>query len=606
MNTYRDPPHYLKRLLTTSTPKRLVWLDCSTRTITHRGMTQLVFEQAALGTTHYTKQKHKRVDTNHVFDNPHDLWSAIDQFCTKSHRVVLFCYDLPQQIRVSQAMIELPKFGWHLDNVVLEPGASWAAYEDDTRKLLMCDLHSWCPVPLRTIVGDVTKGQVKVLDIQAGREYHSTLCKTRCGLIRDAMLEVFAWIEGENLGPFRPTGSGQSYTAFRRRFMTHNLLVHDDTDRLNAERTAMWTGRVEAWRHGKLTGGPFVEYDMKTAYCKIAAYCDVPAVAMPAMRICTVPMVKRAMEQYAVLAHITVNTDIPVLPARVGGRTMWPTGTFDTWVWDPELKMALEFCNSVQVHRAYRYRREPALQEFAQFVLAGLGEQTQVYGLVPRRVLKHWSRCLVGRLGLRYRTWQKFATSDDIDLRLVKYLDIDEHVATDMLIAGHEWLLLTDMHEGAESLPQIPSWVMSMCRRQLWYAMMRAGLGRVVYCDTDSMICTADQYIDELFRSDVTYGTHWTMRGTYERVTIHGPRNLVLESDRRISGIPLTARQTAPLEFTGEVMRSIKDSMRAGELDRVTSIPRTFVLGAPDLRRQHMPDGTTQPYHVEPITQEED
>jgi len=177
---------------------------------------------------------------------------------------------------------------------------------------------------------------------------------------------------------------------------------------------------------------------------------------------------------------------------------------------------------------------------------------------------------------------------------------------TDMLIAGTERLILADMAESPESLPQVPGWVMSECRRRLWEAMCTVGLSRVVYVDTDSLIVGGGWWGPNVDEGDGQVFDYWTQKGRYKRMHVYGPRNIVAESTRRVSGLPLTARQVAPLEFTGQVMRSIKESMRAGELDCVTSVPRTFVLDAPDLRRQHVAGGRTLPFEVQPTTQEDE
>lgn len=605
MDTLRDPPHYLRGLTTTKTPQRLLWLDCATYTTRETGAYVQRFHSAALGTTHWAARTGNRMDTMKVYEDPTTLWHAADSFCTANRRVVLFAHDLATQIRTSQAMVCLPEYGWELQNIVLERTAAWALYRDGKRSLLMCDLRSWAPVDLGLIASDVTHCPMIGWEAEAGPEYKAKIALQRASCVRDAVLQIINWIEGENLGPFRPTGSGQSYSAFRRRFGRERLLVHDDTQRLDAERTAMHTGRCEAWRHGTLTDGPYIEYDMQAAYCRIAAECEVPTIARSPLWNPTPARVKHAMQRHAILAHITVQTDIPVLPTRMGGRTLWPTGEFSTWVWDPELQLAFDYCNKVTIHHAYRYERAPALRDFATFVLDGMGEQTQVYGLVPRRVLKHWSRCLVGRLGLRYRSWQRFAHADEVDLRLVTYIDTDEGMATDLLIAGRDWLMLTDMQESLESLPQIPSWVMSECRRRLWDAMLWAR-GLLVYVDTDSIIVgQASKRMLDVANGTALSSRRWGVKGEYRRMVIHGPRNYHTESGRHIAGLPLSARQTAPLEFTGQVMRSVKESMRAGQLDCVAEIPRKFVLSAPDLRRRHLPGGATEPYEVKPTTQED-
>ena len=602
--TLRDPAHYLSALKTTSTPKRMLWLDCASTTAKETGMWVERWNGAAIGTTHYTRRLQQRKDTLTTFFEPDDLWLAVDDFC-RQRRNVLFAYDLATQLRISQGLLQLPLLGWHLDKIVLERTAAWARFTDHGRSLVMCDLRSWCPVDFGQLAADVGFADASMREFTAGRTYGVDVARWRAAVVRDATLQILEWIEGENLGPFRPTGSGQSIAAYRRRFSTHKLLVHDDTERLHCERAAMWTGRCEAWRHGTLTGGPFVEYDMQAAYCTIGAECDVPTIALQPRRGDRRTLTNYLAAGQSVLAHVTVDTDIPCVPTRMGGRTVWPVGTFDTWLWDPELRLAHTYANRVTYHKQYPYQRGPALRQFCTWVLDGMKPQTQVYGLVPRRVLKHWSRCLVGRMGLRYRAWEPFGTSPEADLRLVTYIDIDSGTATDLLCAGHERFILADMTESVDSLPQIPGWIMSECRRRLWEAMMDVRLHSVVYCDTDSIIVNACEGTSYGVAAFDMAGARWTAKGTYNRMVVHGPRNLVCESARRVSGLPLRARQVAPLEFTGQVMRSIKESMRAGELDRVTQIPRKFVLDAPDLRRQHLPDGTTAPYEVRPTTHED-
>lgn len=595
----RDPPHYLKPLKTTRTPKRLVWLACKGHVRRVRSHYEQHFIAGAAGTTHWTSRNRHRKDTMTAYDNPTELWSFIDSYCTAREKVTLFAYDLAEQMRLSHMLTELPKRGWSLDKIVMERTAAWCSFRDGDRSMMCCDLKSWAPVAWEKITADIDGGEVERRIVTAGRYAMADLCMIKAAYIRAAVMQIFDWIEGENLGPFRPTGSGQSYSAYRRRFGSARLLVHDDESRLDAERRAMHTGRAEAWKHGTLRHGPFIEYDLHAAYATIGRDCEVPTVAKQSRERVPVPTLESMMERYAVLADVTVETDVECVPVTLNGRTLWPVGRLRTTIWDPELRLALQYAKSVEVHKTWCYQREPALSEFCRYVLDGIDGQTQVYGLVPQRVMKHWSRCLVGRFGLRFRMWHQFGDQDPPDVRLVTFLDLDEGTRTEMLLAGSQRLLLGDLEEAPESLPQIPGWIMSECRRRLWDRMTCYG-SSLVYVDTDSVIFQDSpkpvRHVDSFTDA---YGTIWKRKGIYDRMTIHGPRNLAVNESRRIAGVPLTARPIADLHFEGEVMRSIKESFRDGSLDAVVSLPRTFHLAQKDLRRQHNADGSTSPFHLD-------
>lgn len=596
---HRDPPHYLKQLKTTRTPRRFMWLACRGTVTKKRGNYENHFQVAALGHTWWTARANKRKDEIHTYESPADLWSMVGERIPVGRRVVLFAYDLATEMRLSQLLTHLPQLGWSLDKIVLERTAAWCLLRNGRRSLMCCDLRSWAPVEWDKIVRDIVGVTGDSIVYPAGTEFAASVVKTRAHVIRDATLQICNWIEGENLGQFRPTGSGQAYAAYRRRFIGDRILIHDDMDRLAHERHAMYTGRAEAWKHGGLHGGPYVEYDLHAAYCHIGAECEVPVRARGALGGMSNARLQKAMERWRVLAHVTVDTDVECLPASVGGRTLWPVGRFDTWLWDPEIRLALQYANSVRVNRAYTYARGYAIRDFCGYVLDGMGNQSQVYGEVPKRVLKHWSRCLVGRLGLRYRTWHKFGPQVPPDVRLVTYLDADDGTRSELLLAGSQRLLLGDMAESPESCPQIPGWVMSECRSRLWRKMVDCSPD-VAYVDTDSIIVQAggDRNAHLEFEGD-PLDHAWVRKGVYDLLTIHGPRNLEVGVSRRVSGLPLSAVKTGELEYSGEVMRSLKQSMRGGTFDRVVSMPREFRLQALDYRRMHLADGSTQPFRLE-------
>src|ERR1700691_4988714 len=111
---YRDLPHYLKPLRTTTTPKRYVFMELQTRGVSKGRNREHVWQVGAMGTTHWTSKGKVRKDTLKVYESARDMWAVLDAFCPVSKRVTCWTFDLPSQLRTSQALIHLPKLGWHL------------------------------------------------------------------------------------------------------------------------------------------------------------------------------------------------------------------------------------------------------------------------------------------------------------------------------------------------------------------------------------------------------------------------------------------------------------------------------------------------------------
>lgn len=601
---HRDPPHYLSRLKTTRVPKRLAFLDVQTNITRHGKRTDHGWACGALGHTHWTAKKQVRKDFLKVFEDARTMWTELDGFCVPGKRVVCWTFDLPTQLRTSQALVHLPKMGWHLETVVLEPGAAWALMRNGKRSLMFCDLKAWTPYNWERIQNAaLTREGLSHLPLVGG-DRRRNMAYNRAQIIREAVLQILAWIERDGLGPFKPTGSGQSYSAFRRRYLTDRILVHDDSERLRAERVSMWAGRTEAWRHGHISGGPFIELDMKAAYTRIASQCNVPTIAVGGRCKPTVQAVLSQRGRYEYLCHVQVETETPIVPCSSGSHTFWPTGIFDTWIWSPEVDLLARYATKTYIRAAYKYRTAPALQQFGSYVLDTLDMPAEDQLGLPALVMKHWSRTLVGRFGLRYRAWIPFSEDNDPDLSMCTFIDYDENTMTDMLCVGRDMLLLGDLEESVESVPQIPAWVMSECRRRLWETMVYVGLQRVVYVDTDSII--VDTEGDRTFYYDPAswLGDQWAIKRKLVNLHIRGPRNLTADDERRISGLPTTAVQAGPLEYRGEIMRSIKESMRHGQLGSVSTVPRRFMFTAPDIRRKHLPGGKTEAFRLEPKTTE--
>jgi hypothetical protein len=627
--------HYLQPLQHTRLPARHVIFDTETQVQRHAGAHEHRYRTGAIG-----EGGERMWNTAiYTYETPQALWERIVAVCRKGQRTVAWAHNLSFDLRISEALRWLPRQGFHLQGIVLERTASWASWTSAKHgSLICCDLYSWLP---RTL-DDIARAMGVSREIWDGERYQNASLaelQARCiqdvQITRQAVQGLLGWLQAEDCGPFRLTGSGQAHACWRKRFaagktidalplreakeaaieaadferarelrdaertaVTHGggVWVHGDPELRQLEREAMWTGRCEAWRHGDIDG-PLYEYDMTLAYCRIAAQHQLPTHLRGQHGALTYGQYRQLVnEGYAVLAEITIDQDDPeleqpVVPCRVGERIIWPIGRFNTILWNPEIDLLPGY--GFGIHRAWSYHTGPALKPMAEWIINGL-ESDDTPGPV-KLLLKHWARALIGRMALRYRRWEPYGDMPDLGLSLWVGYDEDGQ-PTENLQVGHDRFTLAELLETDASCPQITGWVMSQCRANLWAFTReyeRLG-GEILYMDTDSILGRwkgpKDAWTSFPFPID--------LKATWSHALIHGPRNLELDQERRLSGIPRTAVRTGPLDYEGTVMRGTKESLLRSELDHVAEITRPYHITPSDPRRERQADGTTTPYRL--------
>src|SRR6185312_1574711 len=186
----------------------------------------------------------------------------------------------------------------------------------------------------------------------ASFEEWSRYCMRDTEIVAQAVNEICDFIESEDLGNWQPTGAGMAYSTWRHKFMTEKVLVHDDMVAIDAERAAMHTGRAEAWRHGELTKDTWYEVDMRSAYTRIAAECELPRKLHYTTGALSLRQYEDLTSRFRVLCLCDVDTEQPCAPTQVDGRTVWPIGRYTSWLWDVEINELLGSDATVRIRKA--------------------------------------------------------------------------------------------------------------------------------------------------------------------------------------------------------------------------------------------------------------
>lgn len=588
--------HYVRHNAVTRVPRAFVYLDTEAYK-SRDGKTEL--QSFRLAVAAFDARRH---DTNgwkerdwHRSTDTHDLWEWITSRCRKKARTVLVAHNLAYDLRLSDAFVVLPELGWRCIFVRLDGGQAMAIWRLDNRTLAMVDTYSWTPTALERLGNMIDLPKLDLPDEDDSDDARWARCTRDVEILAEVWLRLMRWIETDDLGNWKPTGAGQSWAAFRHRFKHHDLLVHEDDDARDAERTSTMTGRCEAWRHGELSGGPFVEWDFTAAYCNIGAQCAVPVKLSGELWRPSLMKVLNLDPSRAVLMECTITTDRPTVPFRDEDGIRWPVGTITTTGWAHELLGLAELGREVVVHRAWVYRCEPALQQFCEWVLAGMDPTTGHPDPIVRAALKHWSRTLIGRTAAQWSRWDVIGSSPEAGVSLGRAHDVGAGETFRLLQVGHDLLRARPYKENPDAMVSIMSWIMAEARCRLWRVMEAAGLDHVVYCDTDSVI--VDAAGDLALQKAAVDGLR--VKNVYQSLEVLAPRQIVPQGRLRASGVPTGARKVSEHVWEGEVWTGLGASIASGEPDTVRVALRRFRLSGTDRRRDHLPDGSTAAVRVE-------
>jgi hypothetical protein len=577
--------HWIKANHQERMPARMVTFDTEARS-EYDGRTETQSWRVGCGIRFRTDLKSGDRAEAKVFQDPESFWEWVAEYTHEGCRTVVWAHNLGYDVRISRMFDVLPKLGFRLEWCNLDRNISSATWRSDHGTIVLADTWTWVPLPLEVIAPQVGLVKYKMPPGQADNKEWARYCMRDCEILYNVVTDLMSFVKSRGLGNWQPTGAGMAYATWRHKFLSHKVLVHDNADALAAERIAMHTGRAEAWRHGKLYGGKWTEVDFKDAYLTIASDTELPRKLHMRHASISVEQFRRLRDNFAVLARVTISTSIPVVPAKINGRHVWPVGTFETWLWDNELGMALQYGAQVKIHEAYTYCRAPILAEWAKWVLEYLrGDRPDVSSVV-RTHLKHCGRALIGRIALRVPAWELWGDNIEGTTGITNIVLVDEKRVTRMLSVGNDCLIETDRTEGKDSLPMITGYIMAEARCRLFGVMNVAGTENLAHVDTDSVLCDSTG----LSRIRQYYGDRFTsvlaVKGTYTRLEIFGPRAYFRDRERVVAGIPKRAAESKPGVYADQRWSSLAADLAGGQTSSVTLTDATWRLRTSDPRRR--------------------
>lgn len=549
-----------------------------------------------------TLQHETRLDRESTFTvretcdvhTPGDLWAKVDSWKRSKTRTVLVAANVGRLLQVSDAFRQLTALGWEFGNGMIDYGRAWCTWKHGRTTLVITDLASWCSLSVRKQAALMGHDGAPFDEFLRNNETHADRAHAEVAVVAASWHRMREWCEREDCGMWRPTGAGQSFATYRHRFLHKGIVHHGDEDLYARERAAVWTGRCEAWRVGRVECEYVDEWDLSLAYARIGRDAWLPYKVLGTAATIDPRKLRPNTMGLCTLADCTITTDVPTVPTYVDGRITWPVGTFTTTLWDPEIRLALKHGAQIECTNVVRYVGAPMLRDWGTWIINLLEGADKEPDPIVYAMLKSWARTVVGRFGLRYATWEPIGVLDPPQFGGWSGGPIGEHTRQRLMALGSTMFQEGPLEESPDSAPAVMGWIMSECRRRVYETMHRVGAEHVLYVDTDGVLLDPRGSA----RMDGQRDRTWRRKHRYSSVDIIGPRQLVLGREVKAAGVPFRARVTHGHKWEGEVESSPFGALRAGTTGTLAVRSVRGTLRPSEDRRRVRRDGSTRPVSI--------
>lgn len=407
----------------------------------------------------------------------------------------------------------------------------------------------------------------------------------------------FIWEHG--LGSFGYTLASQAFTAFRHRFMSHEIYIHGDDDYSAFERKSYFGGRTEAFYIGLIPTQETYCVDVNSMYSWAMKGHEYPTKIIGSGNDVPLDTLGDALGEYYCIAYVALDTDKNYYPYRNDSKLCFPVGRFHTCLCHAELELAFENNHIEHVVKVLIYEKADIFTEYVNYFYNLKQKYTIDGDKIFRFMTKLFLNTLYGKFGQKSDEVFLEQESDEIAYLSSHMFDIDTNTNWRKLQIGNLIKIFREgVNEAPNSFPAISSAVTSLARRRLLQYMELAGVGNFYYCDTDSLFVNAvglsnlSDYID-----DTKLG-YLSLEKTGTDVIIHGAKDYVWDRHATIKGIPKNAERLSKDDYKMMVFPSFRSDVRKG-LDK----PYSILKRGKTLKREYDKgivggDGKVQPFTI--------
>lgn len=383
-------------------------------------------------------------------------------------------------------------------------------------------------------------------------------------------------------GHWRPTAAQLAHQTWRRSYYTEPVLEHDNQALASLEREGIVGGRADVNFYGTVgdapgsvkgeesgpepvhpavLDGPLIQLDVRSQYPAILRSERFPVAFDRFITGCTIKRLAALCRTSCVLARVELDTPEPAYPFVTGGQlsvrhggkserfgrnqtrsekvTIFPTGTFWTVLYGPELQHAIERDRVRRVGVVASYQAGHPFAEYAASMIDARNEARAERDPTRESLYKLLANSFAGKFAARpggWRTVRGKVWPNPWDQWNAINQETGE-VESWRSISG-VCQVFVPVDDKPSGCPSVFGYLTSYGRLQLWDMMQQAGPRGWVWCHTDGIVLTrtGETSAQRTIRRNSGKPGEWRVVGPVSRARCWGPAHYFADGSWVLSG----------------------------------------------------------------------
>lgn len=479
-----------------------------------------------------------------LFRTVNDFIDILKTYCKARKSLYVFAHNAKFDVMVMNLPMELDKQQIHSDLPIINERLFIWHMTVGKGTALFLDTANFGVSSVEQLGDDLGFPKMKIDFDKCSDNELVAYCRNDTEILERFMLDYVRFIHANNLGSFRRTLASQSLAAWRTRFMTKSLCIHNNEPVLALERKSYHGGRVECFRLGTLPEQGYYYLDVNSMYPYVMKNSNVPTRLMYQTGPGSIDKLKAYVQCHYVIAEVLIDTETPAYAVFKDNKLIFPTGQFRTILHQKELLYALQYGHVTAFLDGAIYKFGKIFSDYVDFFYKIKTDSKLSGNNSWYTIAKLLQNSLYGKLA--QSGIHQEITYGEYEQKIERFYGkkLGDKDYESMVNWFGTRVKETKRGESTFSFPAAAGAVTANARMLLNAYIENAGRQNVLYCDTDSLIVNYLGYCNLLPDIDATRLGALKLEKQSNYVTIYGPKDYEFGADTRHKGVSSKSVQT--------------------------------------------------------------